>query len=250
MMLRRIHGCSLGLVAFLYVARAAAGQSLTDLKRANWVPSSSTPGTEVALVEQKREKSGETSKELRGATFVYYQLAAKGFEPQARYFVWISVSRAHPLRLAEVTLGDGGTVLDDKGKPLTIVTLVSRGEPFSVALASEDESKRAFGKVVPFPLTATDGGCTVEAEQVLPGMAYELRGHGFDSGESVKLMCDCKGKSETPKAEFAADDKGQWSTIVARDPAEKSERMKLLMHGKTCTVPLNLAFGKSALNYE
>jgi hypothetical protein len=141
-------------------------------------------------------------------------------------------------------------VLDAEGKPLMIVTPVSRGEPFSVALASGDESKRAFGKVVPFPLTATDDGCTVEAEQILPGMAYELTGHGFSSSEPVKLMCDCKGKSETPKAEFAADDKGQWSTIVARDPSEKSEHMKLIMQGKTCTVPLNLAFGKSALTYE
>ena len=250
MMLRRMQGCLLVLVGFLYVARVAAGQGLIDLKRANWVPSSSTPGTEVALLEQKREKSREASKELRGATFVYYQLTAKGFEHQARYSVWICVSRAHPLRFAEVTLGDGGTVLDAEGKPLTIVTPVSRGEAFSVALASEDESKRAFDKVVPFPLTANDGGCTVEAEQVLLGMAYELRGHGFSSGESVKLMCDCKGKIETPKAEFAADDKGQWSSIVARDPAEKSERMNLLIHGKACTVPLNLAFGKSALNYE
>jgi len=101
--------------------------------------------------------------------------------------------------------------------------------------------------VVPFPLTAAQGACTVEAEQVLPGLAYQVRGRGFVSGESVKPVCECGRKKMRQGDDLTSDDKGQWSTIIARDPKEKSDRMKLLFQGQMCAVPLDLAFGKTAV---
>ncbi len=159
------------------------------------------------------------------------------------------LSEKHPRRLTDVSLAEDGTVLEQDGTPFNLGVIMSRGEPVLVALVSADQSKRAFGKVVPFPLTANQGACSVEAEQMLPGLAYELRGTGFESGEKVKLSCECKGKKK-PQSDITSNDKGEWSTIVAFDPKEKLRHLKLLLKGRACEVPLELAIGNTALKYE
>jgi len=99
--------------------------------------------------------------------------------PLWRWLRWIVSSR--PRRLDEMVLEPGPSY--------------PRGAIWEVALASIDMSLTAFAKVIPRPITAHDGLCTVSLELVSRrGDRFVASGAGFAPGDAVILESRYAGR--------------------------------------------------------
>jgi hypothetical protein len=85
---------------------------------------------------------------------------------------WRWLVKSQPQRLDEMALGPGPSY--------------PRGAVWEVALASVDQTLTALAKVIPYPITARDGACTVSLELASRrGDRFVTSGAGFDPGDEV-----------------------------------------------------------------
>lgn len=169
-------------------------------------PRRATPGIRIELVELRPGANP-------GAKT--YRLRTEGVPRDVTFEVWTKdfgqqfTQAFSGFRMDEA----GGLVsVDDSGRSRRIEDIVldpgpySKGAVWMVALASDDHQLFAFAKVIPHPIFARDGACTVSLELIsLHGNRFVATGEGFAPGEDVDIEMRSSGRVIQKKQRISPD---------------------------------------------
>jgi len=179
----------IGLLVFWSVTSPARhGSGVLEPRRA-------TPGINVELVKMPSSASPGGAR---------YRLRADGVPPGIIFEVWTKdFGQPFALAFSGFRMGESGTLvsLDKSGQSRRLEDLAldpgpyPKGAVWMVALASEDHTLSAFAKVIPYPIAARDGSCTVSVELIsLHGNRFVASGEGFVPGEDVDIEFRASGR--------------------------------------------------------
>lgn len=166
-----------------------------------WKSKISSPGALIQAKEVERQGS-----------VVRYSLYVSGL-PVDRNYTLVSwpVTQAKPSTVMEgVSLGKEGIVISagrtpeqcvdpsQKDGPVDFAFSPAKGEPYRIALVSKEY--KASVVIVPDPISATDKGCTVSVERLLPrfDLAY-FTGSGFPPNIEVSFDSQSYDEKHTVK---------------------------------------------------
>jgi hypothetical protein len=183
----------IGLAALLLALSSSVGarHSFTSLN-----PRKASPGIRIQLVELPPAVSGGT---------VRYSLRTDGFPPGVTVGVWTKdfgryfEELIHPVAFDPngVPIAVGSSGGQREGKPIELDPgPYPRGAAWGVALASDDHQISAFARVIPRPIEARDGPCTLSLELIsLHGNRFVASGTGFSPGESARIELTSSGRT-------------------------------------------------------
>jgi hypothetical protein len=212
-------------------AVALAWSAAADARHSNAVldPRRATPGVSLDLVEVPRSAPGAAVK---------YRLRASGLPAGVVFGVWTKsfgqdfVEVVSKQRLDEIELDPGP---------------YPRGAAWWVAIASEDHKTAAFARVIPHPIAARDGACSLSVELIsLHGNRFIAVGSGFPPGEDVDIESRASGTVARKRRRAYADgalplDVVEHGTLGA-DAVARYE-----VKARTCAPALEYRWGESAL---
>lgn len=156
----------------------------------------------------------------RDGAVVKYNLYVTGLPADRLYnVVAFPVTEVRPVTVQEgVSLGKDGMVMctgrregecDDPSDDHGIVNFTmapAKGEPFRFALVNEDQGLRAAIVIVPDPILATDGSCTLSAVRLLPHFEVTyFSGTGFVPNTDVSFASESWGEKHTVKTHSGPD---------------------------------------------
>jgi hypothetical protein len=123
-----------------------------------------------------------------------------------------------------------------------------RGAVWEVALASVDLSLTAFAKVIPRPITARDGPCTVSLELVTRrGDRFVASGAGFAPAEDVIIELWYAGRMIRKRQRVSPE--GLLPPDVISHGASGTDRSaRYAVKGRSCEVTVEYEWGEPALN--
>jgi hypothetical protein len=244
---RVVKGVGLALILFGCGSRAAAHEPvLLDSRRA-------TPGLRLELVE--------VPPVTPASAVPGYRLVAAGLPSGVMFSVWTK-DFGHPFH--EVAPGfrlDAAGKLvavqrDGAGEPRYLDQMVfepgayPRGAIWEVALVSVDRTITAFAKVIPRPITASDGPCVVSLELVSHrGERFLATGAGFPPGDDVIIESRHSSRVSQKQGRISATgllptDVISHAAIAAIGP-DRSARYSV--KGRYCEVTLEYQWGEPAL---
>jgi hypothetical protein len=189
-------------------ARAAEASQALVSGHVAWTTKLSSPGAAIRAKEVERQGS-----------VVRYNLYVSGL-PADKLYTALSwpVGQAKPLSMMEgLSLGKHGIVIcagrtpeqcgdpSQKDDPVDFTFNPAKGEPYRLALTAGDY--RAAIVIVPDPISATDKGCTLSVERLLPHfeLAY-FAGSGFSPNSDVSF--DSQSYDEKHPVKTKADSGG------------------------------------------
>lgn len=252
---------ALALVLTTLPLFAARPQAALPCDSTRWHQDCSTPGVQLTLVEQMREK-------VRRDIVVGYGLTARGLPAGRIYTLWVRPSGGDPQPLetgftpdssGAVICADSAAFKDrpritalmgwcDRGLDKVGLTAGQfvRGEVYRAALISTDDSVRAYATAVPHPLAATSGGCTVTAE-VLSPQIFAFWGAGFRPGETLHVTSRSGGDTKT--ASETADESGRLAvrTVIHNERGKRGGEATYEVAGAACQVMLRYGWGNKVL---
>jgi hypothetical protein len=235
------------------------------------VPAQSTPGASVAHIVQSLVAMHEawsskltipgasiTAKEIgRDGSVVRYTLYVSGL-PKGRLYTVVSwpVNQLKPTAVMEgVSLGKDGMVMctgrmpgecsdpgdEDHGEVHFIFNSLP-GEPNRLALVNGDE--HAAIVIVPNPIAARDGKCTLNAERLLPHfeIAY-LTGTGYSAGASVSYDVDSAGEKHSGATTADADGNIRFALLPFVAGRQKGT-VRVRMEASGCSPSLQFDWGQ------
>jgi hypothetical protein len=201
---------------------------------------------ELALTYEEKKRSKMPG--VRG-TAIEYDIRAAGFSPEEELTLWMKWLDGKHAGFPVVRAKDGLLQMMHEGNPLA-TSLMSAGfiagEPLAIALHSSTSGKRAFTKVVFFPIAAQGaGGCSVGAELRAPsGLLFLITFRGFTPEEEVQVVSQYK-KEKIPHA-VKTSASGESSLPVLFGPGDKG-KATITVTGKACSASLEYKIGKDAL---
>lgn len=190
---------------------------------------------------------------------VRYRLQAAGLPAGTSFGVWAK-HFGHPFH--EVTSGfrvdeSGNAIaseLDEAGRPRRLDELTfepgqyPRGAVWEVALVSADQTLKAFAKVIPHPLTARDGPCTVSLELVSHrGKRFLVSGAGFAPGEDVSTESRFAGRVIQKRRRISPEGLLLPEVISHEDASSTDYNARYTVEGRSCTVAVEYEWGEPAL---
>lgn len=207
-------------------------------------PADSTPGTSLAFKEIGRRKEEET-------TAVTYDVIVSGVPRDKVYQLWAEGLAQDPTFGGDYTVQSSGRLVsNDTHEPLgdVILRAFSRGEPYRMALITEDKAIAVFGKIIPFPIEArSPSGCRLIVELITSdGQAFHVEAEGFVPGEEVSL--ESQSLDEILPFTSTASIKGTFSFMPL--PAvigHESGRCKIKATGERCQVAVEFDWGTAAI---
>jgi hypothetical protein len=235
---------TLALVLLLLVAPipvfARHGAMLIDARRA-------TPGVHVELVEMQPQ--GPRRSPL-------YHLRASGVPRDVVFSVWTKeFGGAFQEVLRRFRLDETGMLVgfDQSGQSqrLDRVALVPesypRGAAWEVGLVSDDGTIMAFAKVIPKPITARSGACTLSLELVSRrGDRFLASGSGFAPGEVVAV--EWRESERTVKRLERVGGDGQLPPdVLSHRASEVDHQARYSVTGRDCALALDYEWGDAAL---
>jgi hypothetical protein len=187
------------MLAWAAAAEARHSNAVLDPRRA-------TPGVSVDLVAVPRSTPGEPAK---------YRLQVAGLPAGTAYGVWTRtfgrdfvevVSGLRPDAAGVLAVADGGSVKQRLDDLELDPGPYPRGAAWWVAIASEDHKIAAFARVVPYPIEARDGACSISLELIsLHGGRFIALGDGFPPGEDVDIESRASGTVSRRRERVPAD---------------------------------------------
>ena len=182
-------------------------------------------------------------------TTVESELRATGFSPEEELSLWREVQDGSYTEFPVVLTPEGVLRMQHKGKVLPTSFLFGGfvlGEALQLALHSNTTGKRAFAKVLLFPIEVqAAGGCAASAELLSPeGYVFAITFRGFTPGEEVEVVSFYK-KEKIPHA-LKASERGDFSLPVMFGPGDKG-KATISAKGRTCVVSLEYKIGRDAL---
>jgi hypothetical protein len=198
-------------------------------------------------------KTLDTS-ELQGHKLIRYTVAVDGPVSKGPYVLMLwDIQTNEPVENFEsIQIGANGTlrcVKKSEACPTgpdgeVVISFTGMlGQPRHLVLTGDDKKPAAMGEVVPFPVSGTDQGCSIEASLLrLNGSAVLIIGRGFKPGETVKFESSSYGESSN--GDKTADENGQALTIVL--PFVKghdSGKTSIAMTGSRCRPTASFNWG-------
>ena len=221
-------------------ASARHGGVLIDARRA-------TPGVHLELVEGQ---GGAPDGSL------LYHLRVSGIPANVVFGIWTKeFGGAFQEVLRRFRLDGTGSLAgpDQAGnlQPIDKVSLVPgsypRGAAWEVALVSEDGTVTAFARVIPQPISARAGTCTLSLELVSRhGDRFIASGDGFIPGEAVAIEWL---ESDRPVRRFVrAGVDGQLPPdVLSHRGTATDRRARYSVAGRQCALALDYDWGGAAL---
>jgi hypothetical protein len=234
----------LGVFFILYALPASAHEPIVlDARRA-------TPGLRLEL----KELNGSV-----GSTEVKYRLRPSGLPRAVVFNVWVKDfgHSFHQIASGFQLTEFGKLVWIEGDEPSSGVReldkvefgpgLYPRGALWEVAIVSVDQTLKAFAKTIPYPITASDGACSVSLELVSQrGERFLASGVGFFPGEQVVIESQYSGRVTSKRERVAAP--GTLSPDVISHAATGSDRSaRYTVKGHSCKVVVDYEWGERAL---
>ena len=191
-------------------------------------PRHATPGLSLELIEAARGASGDS---------VRYRLRVKGLPQGEAFAVWTK-SFGRDFNEVVPELRDG-IELDLGPYP--------RGAAWWVAIASADQKTTAFARVVPYPIAARDGACSLSLELIsLYGSRFIAVGDGFPPGEQVEIETRASGTVSRKRQRVPAD--GRLPLDVVEHGSLAADTVaRYAVKARTCAPAVEYRWGESAL---
>ena len=210
----------------------------------NWGEKMNTPGVELSLKESGRGK-------IEAGTFVRYDLYTKNLPHDREYeFSIYRIDQKLQTEENAKILSASGQVMDGADDPHGLLLMGAKGEPYRFALVSKDGEFKAFASVVPFPITAHDKACFLEAIRLLPDAEEMLlRGTGFPPATPVHIDIDSEG--EKHGGDVTSDEKGGYTFVLMpykKDIAKGEAKVKA--SNAACKPALKFTWGKGTYHIE
>jgi hypothetical protein len=155
-------------------------------------------------------------------------------------------------------VADSGEVVSEErgtdGRPRRLEDLTfdpgpnPRGAIWEVAVVSADRTLSAFAKVIPRPITAHDGNCSLSLELVSHrGERFVAAGTGFAPGADVVTELRYAGRVIEKIQRVAAD--GRLAPIVLSHGSTGSDRhARYAVKGRSCEVAVEYDWGAAAFD--
>jgi hypothetical protein len=123
-----------------------------------------------------------------------------------------------------------------------------QGAAWEVALVSADRALRAFAKVIPHPITARDGPCTISLELISHrGDRFMASGAGFVPGEEVLTESRYAGRVMQKRQRISPE--GLLPPDVGSHGASNAEHSaRYAAKGHSCDVVAEYEWGEPALS--
>ena len=123
-----------------------------------------------------------------------------------------------------------------------------RGAAWEVALVSADRAFRAFAKVIPYPITARDGPCTVSLELVSHrGERFVASGAGFAPGTDVLTELRYAGRVIQKQRQISPEGLLP-PDILSHGASSLDHSARYAVKGPTCEVVVGYEWGEPALS--
>lgn len=226
---------------------------LANIQR-NWGPKMNSPGVDISLKEMGRRQTG-------GGTAVMYRIFVTGFSEDGIYSLTsvdlnLNVSTA----LEGITVDKSGQVIcagrpgtcsaTAPNDPVDLTIFAARGEPKRFGFVSQDGKKKAFISVIPFPIMATDNGCSVEAILLTPNAeAMLIYGSGFKPDSVVHSVAI--SETEKQEADLNSDVKGDvYEVQLPYVKGYGDGTSKVTLTSKTCSPSLSYKWGKDTYRMQ
>jgi hypothetical protein len=212
-------------------------------------PHRATPGIRLELVEVSPAR---TAPQVSPG----YRLVATGVPRGVTFNVWTK-EFAHGYH--EVTSGfrmdDAGKLVSVQagdGRPRYLDEIVFepgpyfRGAIWEVTLASEDRTITAFTKVVPRPMVARDGPCSVSLKLVSHrGERFLASGAGFVPGEDAVIESRYAGRVNKKQRRVSAEGRLP-PDLVSHATVGPDRNARYAVKGRSCEVTVEYEWGDAA----
>jgi hypothetical protein len=229
----------------LSVALLSLSSASAQIDEKNW--GKNTAGVSLATHEEPRQKTAQ-------GTIIWYNLIGKGFPDGVPLTLWQWIPGQQPKAAMDGVSFDKRGVLvcsgnpgfcqgDGPDDPINLKTTAILGEPKRFGVASGDGSLAAFVDAVPFPIEATDKGCTLSVVRMSPLAEFVVaRATGFSPGEKLAVVTHSGPEGATLNE--AADGSGNWTTAIGTQVKGQSRgKASLSLTGKSCTVSVSFDWG-------
>lgn len=179
---------------------------------------------------------------------VNYELRGSGFPQDKKYELWLGISFQKPVHTKFVFhVNSMGEIVNEAGRISRFsVGNYHKGEPCSVGLISTDGSIKAFAKVYPFPLQASDGPCHLTLEMLTSdGKTFGVIGRGFPPNRVVESVS--QSGSEVIRGQQQVNKNGDFGAVVLPANVSGDTRASYGINSSACKVKVDYEWGGAAL---
>ena len=222
----------------------------------NWGSRMNSPGASAEIKEIYRRPGA-------GQTIVAYHVFVRGV-PVGKNFTLLQadiVTGKITTNMVGVTFDKDGLAIcagrpdtcgdpDMPNDPIDFILPSQRGESHHLSLVSEDGQSKVFFLITPFPIVATDHGCTLELTPLMAQAALVYaKATGFSPNEKLKFESD--SEFEPHHQDVQADAQGVYDSAVL--PAVKgvaSGTLQVTVRGKSCDPTATIDWGPASVHNE
>ncbi len=203
-----------------------------------WDPSYSTPGTSLKLHEVERLSPS-------GGSMVSYELRSTGFTPGEPVTLW--QKNYFNYRVFSMVVKRNGIVqfrgLD--GNSIGFFDY-AKGQAIDFAVVSQDGTKRAHAKVIPFPIEARGTGRTRASGELIAagGRMFLFTFAGFNPDEEVQVTSRYQGESHDEITQASAQGGFEYPVYIGGRPRGQAT---LTAKGRSGTVTIRYNVGRDAM---
>lgn len=212
--------------------------------------SQATPGLRLEVIEVAKSTAADAAK---------YRLRATGFPHGIVFGVWTK-DFGHSFHQAAsgLQVDDSGNVvsieLDDTDRPrrLDEMTFESgpypRGAIWELAIVSADRAFSAFASVIPRPITAEDGRCSLSLQLVSHrGERFLAAGTGFAPGDDVVTELRYAGRVIQKRQRISAEGRLPPDLISHGTPGT-DRHARYAVKSRSCEVAVEYEWGEPAFH--
>jgi hypothetical protein len=235
----------IGLIFFVLLAASWASAHEEDTLD----PHNATPGLQLKMSELPRTSTSLSPR---------YRLHAVGFPRGVVFAVWAQdFGRLFHLVASGFQVDESGNVVSSKptatSRPYQPNQITfgpgryPRGSAWQVALVSVDRTLKAFANVIPHPIIARDGPCTVQLELVsYRGDNFVATGAGFASGEEVITESRYFGRV-IEKRQRISSERILPLDVILHQAIGADRSASYTVKGRSCEVAIKYDWGETAL---
>ena len=217
----------------------------------NWGLKMSTPGVSLVLKETGRG-------EMNGQGYVGFHLFETGLPNDHSYKVQSLLINLQAQELMDGTFNQDGMAIcagtaghcvgDKPNDDIEFRLSALPGEPLRIAVISDEGDYKAFISDVPFPISASDKGCTVQSIRLLPNNELILvQGDHFPVNADLQMISSNEG--ETLNRPVKSDPDGHFDLAVMTGVKGKDHGTdKMTLSASACSPTLKVHWGKGTSN--
>lgn len=189
-----------------------------------------------------------------GRTVITYNLFASGLPKELEYTLWTKLPGSDPQAVADVFLNKDGLVVSQLSDPANSVAedpinlkiVAGRGELKQFGVISNDAKYRVFGQIVPFPIAATGGPCSISVTMMGPNYsAVFLVVTGLQPREEFQIHQRSGNEGADSKA-TAADDGSYRTLVYPFVKGQASGKLKFAVTGRACSVNIDVPWDQGS----